>query len=529
MDMHQPSTNDISFLLNVSNLFQHLAVDDVLRQLLALAQDAVHATEVSIIVFRENEVAWQHYVGGEIGGIDAVPNVNDILRYGLAGWVLRNKQMAIVQDAQTDERWLKRVPSVQSALSVPLLYRDDLLAIMTMSHTQRGHFVQHHADLIQIIANQAAIAIHNARLFEELQSAQEQTRAVLRAFPNTVFVMDDVGRLMIINDAMLTLLGKEYHEQATGHRLTDMPKRDPCLDAICENLLDVVAHPLQPIKNMRFEVTSQALGRDFLVTISTWGTAKKRVSGYVIVLHDITEIRDLARFKDEMLRIASHDLRNPLSLIIGYADMVAVDTPDDASPVHDHVRAIMRSADRMDRLLAEILRVEKIRQTPLELHECIHPKILIVGVMVDMQQTAESKQIRFGAQLNLDFADVLIHADPVLIQQAMENMVANALKYTAPGGNVAIISRVDFNERRFHFVVVDNGVGIPADKLKYVFESFFRVDAANVHGVKGTGLGLSLVKAVIEKHGGGVWVNSTEHVGSRFGFWLPLARPSDCV
>lgn len=522
MDIRQTETKDIEFLLSISNLFQYLAVDDVLKQLLPLSREAVNADEVSIIVFRDDAVEWHHYMNKD-DHLSDIPYLDAVLNQGLAGWVRDHRQLVIISDTAIDKRWWQKA-YIRSALCVPLIYQGELLAIITMNHTEPNHFTATHSNLIQIVANQAAIAIHNARMFEQLQNTQNQMRTMLRAFPNLVLVMDHVGRLLIVNDDMLPLLGQPNYDSVIGQRLTDMPHRDPCLDDICEVLIELITTPQEMIENVFFEVSSCILERDFQVTISTWSSDQRAVGGYVIALSDITQIRELVDFKDEMLRIASHDLRNPLSLIVGYTDMIAQDTPPESTAIHGYIDAIMQSSKRMDSLLEEILRVERIRHSPLELHEHISPQAVMDRASENLQAFADQKGIQLTIYQHPLSNNVLIKGDPLLIRQAMENLINNALKYTPTGGEVHVTNRIDHANNRFHFAVVDNGIGIPADKIKYVFESFYRVNDPAISSEQGFGLGLSLVKNVVEKHHGGVWVDSVLRTGSRFGFWLPLAQ-----
>jgi signal transduction histidine kinase/putative methionine-R-sulfoxide reductase with GAF domain len=520
VDIRQPETNDIDFLLSVSNLFQYLEVDEVLKQLLPLARAAVNAEEVSIIIFRGNEVEWHHYMNKD-EHLGDIPYLDAVLSDGLAGWVRQNQQLVVIHDTEHDSRWLKKA-YIRSVLCAPVIHHGELLAILTLNHSEPNHFTTHHVQLIQIVSNQSAIAIHNARVFEQLQTTQNQMETVLRAFPNLMMVMDHVGRLLIVNDAMLALLDKTNYDEVIGQRLTDMPNRDECLDDVCQILLEVISTPLKPIENVFFEVSSTILERDFQVTISTWSSTQRHVAGYVIVLSDITQIRELANFKDEMLRIAAHDLRNPLSLIVGYTDMIMLETPKESASIHSYIEAITQSSNRMDQLLEEILRVERIRHSPLELHQYISPQSVMAEAAENLQAFADKKGIQLTIYQHPVTTQPIIKADPLLIRQAMENLINNALKYTPSGGEVHVTNRIDVMNQRFHFAVVDNGIGIPPDKVKYVFESFYRINDPAISNEQGFGLGLSLVKNVIEKHSGGVWVDSVLRSGSRFGFWLPL-------
>jgi signal transduction histidine kinase len=178
----------------------------------------------------------------------------------------------------------------------------------------------------------------------------------------------------------------------------------------------------------------------------------------------------------------------------------------------------------MSGLIDDLLRVERIRSSPLELHEQVDPNKLIKVVLVNMRLAAENKKQKLESRLNFE-QNTRIMADPVLIRQAMENLIGNAIKYTPEGGNIKIESYV--KNGFFFFAVEDNGFGIPADDIPRVFDSFYRAKGKNTKSITGTGLGLSLVKTVVERHGGEIWVDSQEGKGSRFTFRIPITNTNN--
>jgi two-component system phosphate regulon sensor histidine kinase PhoR len=216
--------------------------------------------------------------------------------------------------------------------------------------------------------------------------------------------------------------------------------------------------------------------------------------------------------------MASHDLRSPLALITGYCDVIEMDLPPDMPNLLGYLEAVRRTTTRMDNLLMDLLRIERIQSSPLELHQPIVMQTLLATIMEHSQPGASQK----NQQLIADFHDLpeQIIADPIMIREAMENLVSNAIKYTPENGQ--IIVRVFSRETALYFVVEDNGVGIGPEHLPKLFTSFYRAKQAGTEHIDGTGVGLSLVKTVVERHQGKVWVESKEGVGSQFGFWLPL-------
>jgi signal transduction histidine kinase len=406
---------------------------------------------------------------------------------------------------------------VRSALCVPFMNEEDVVAVVTLVHDQPNHFTPYHLRLLTIIANQAAIAIRNAQLFSNLSQQRRQLQTILQSISDALIVVSDAGDIVLVNESGLHLLGKSEFDEALATNLNDYDEADMVFLPIV-GILNTTANTDET--RWFFEAYSQRLKVDYQVTMSRWIEPTVGVMGYVIVLHDVTTLKDLSRFKDEMLRVASHDLRSPLALITGYADMIILDTPDETSPVHEYTDIIKRSVDRMGSLIEDLLRVERIRSNPLELQAAIDPEALVKQVLVNMRLSAEAKHQKLENRVQLEGVPNIV-ADIVLIRQAMENLVSNAVKYTPQLGRITVESWYD--SERFYFAVIDTGIGIAPEHQKRVFESFYRVPSIS-QTEKGSGLGLSLVKNVIQRHYGDVWLKSEANVGSEFGFWLPLVK-----
>jgi PAS domain S-box-containing protein len=353
-----------------------------------------------------------------------------------------------------------------------------------------------------------------------LREQGRQLRAVLQSISDILLVLNRDGSIVMLNDSALPLLGVNTQAEAIGQSMSEFLM----VDNVFQPIVEIIKSGLGDTQQWSFDTRSERRQSDFLARMSIW-IGSNRTLGYVVVMHNITEIRDLARFKDEMLRVASHDLRSPLALVSGYADMISMDTPDDGSPVHEYVAIIKAQSERMGNLVDDLLRVERIRQSALELQEKTDIAALVKLVIVNLRPLAAAKSIALENNLQLEGVPRII-TDPVLIRQAMENFISNAIKYTPKNGTVTVNAYYD--NTRFHFVVEDTGIGIPEEHQAYVFESFYRVNSIK-NTEKGNGLGLSLVKTVIDRHDGEVWVKSIEDVGSRFGFWLPISRHLDTL
>lgn len=519
-DMKHPTFEDLELLAEVSQLLKLLDLDQVLERVIKLAAKSVGAEQTSLFLHEGQRVDWGHiFTSRNLSPDAAFKVVNKVLDDGFAGWVARNKRGDVIEDTNEDGRWLifpddKLV--VRSAMCVPFIYDDEVLAVVTLTHSLPRRFNEYHLRLMTIVANQATVAIYNAQLFNRIRSQQRQLQTILQAMTDILIVLNEHGKLMLVNDAAAELMGLSKVADARGRSLKDFVH----MDDVFEPIVEIVNAELVRDDDWSIETRSERRQRDFQVRMATWLDSLEGVAGYVIVMHDVTMLRDLHRFKDEMLRVASHDLRSPLALITGYADMIEIDTPPENTLVHEYVDVIKKSTERMGGLLEDLLRVERIRSSPLELHEKIDLEQLVKVVLVNMRPSAEAKKHALDSEIHLDGVPRIV-ADPVLIRQSMENLITNAIKYTRAGGHLFVESY--YEDGKFHFMISDDGIGIPIEHQAHVFESFYRVNQ-DVTTEKGSGLGLSLVRNVIERHHGEIWVKSVVGEGSTFGFWLPLGE-----
>lgn len=512
-----PTFEDLEVLAEASQLLTVVDLDQVLHRVIALVSNRMQAQKTSLFLHQGDDVSWQHLITmRNLSEDQSIKVVSQVLAEGFAGWVLYHKKGDIIYDTQDDDRWIVFPDDpikTRSAMCVPFIVADEVIATVTLIHDEPNHFRPYHLRLMEIIANQTSVAIRNAQLFNHIREQRRQLNAVLQSMRDVLIVLNQRREIVILNEAALSVLGVTHQAEALGVSLEEFVMTDNVFEPIIKKFNGRLADT----QNWSFEVHSERYNKDYFVRLSLWD-ADQEILGYVVVMHDITQVRDLSRFKDEMLRVASHDLRSPLALVSGYADMVLMDTPDEASPVHFYIDTIKQQVQKMSNLVDDILRVERIRTSPLELREQTEMLSLIKLVIVNSRPLAHARSIQLATDIQLDGAPQLV-ADPVLIRQSMENLVSNAIKYTAEGGTILVIAYYD--DKRFHFVVEDTGMGIPEDALQFVFESFYRVQS-HKNKAKGSGLGLSLVKNIIQRHEGDVWVTSEENVGSRFGFWLPI-------
>ncbi len=233
---------------------------------------------------------------------------------------------------------------------------------------------------------------------------------------------------------------------------------------------------------------------------------------------------EMARLKDQYVQMVSHDLKSPLSVIVGHASLLkrrgTLDDADDVEAVDNNLAA----SERMRRLIRDLLDLAKIESGVGITVEKVSANELLQACAFAFGYEAEEKNITLNITLLED--DCLIQVDHDRMVQVLNNLLSNAVKYTPEEGTIWLAACVEADENDLHFSVKDNGYGIPSKDLPHIFDRFYRVENSDHQGEPGTGLGLSITKAIVEQHGGNIEVNSGSEEGTEFLITLPLNRLS---
>lgn len=229
-----------------------------------------------------------------------------------------------------------------------------------------------------------------------------------------------------------------------------------------------------------------------------------------------SELQELDRLKDDFISIASHELRTPLGLILGHATLLKelVDDPQQARSLE----VIERNAYRLKTITDDLSHVNSLKTERSQLEQSTTSiNVLVMKVVASLQATAEAKHINLKARLPQE--DLLVFGDQDKISIILNNLLNNALQFTDSNGHVLVSAESLPGYVRVN--VIDDGIGIPAKDLPFIFDRFFQSEAHLTRRHGGMGLGLSIAKAMVEMHNGEIWVESVEGKGSKFTFLLP--------
>jgi two-component system sensor histidine kinase/response regulator len=245
-----------------------------------------------------------------------------------------------------------------------------------------------------------------------------------------------------------------------------------------------------------------------------------RVNSQMMLAQQRRQILQLNDLKDQIIRTVSHDLKNPIHIVMGYAALMIDSDEIPQSQVIEMASQIYKSADKMFRLVTNLLDLTQIEDGIQ--WEFRH--VSLAGILEDVLQEhalmAKQKEIRL--MLDLPKEPITLYVEPMRLHQVFTNLVSNAIKYTPEGGLVRCDAIV--HEDVVEIRVEDNGMGIPEEDLPNLFQKFYRVNMIEHKEQEGTGLGLSIAKAIIDEHGGQIYVESRLGQGSLFTVVLPVSQ-----
>ncbi len=353
-----------------------------------------------------------------------------------------------------------------------------------------------------------------ARLDQTIRSLTDErnrSSAILRSMVEGVAVISADERILFSNQAFSQVLGLDA-AACEGRRPVEVIRQSELLAAIQKVLAgretvhsEVVMGTVRP---RSFALTATPIQAD--------GT-----TGAVLVLHDISELRRLERVRRDFVANVSHEFKTPLTAIQGFAETLLAGALDDLENRRRFVEIIGDHARRLARLTDDLLKLSLIEAGKLELEfQPVAVGELIRTCVETTRLRAEQKQQSLQVECPADLPSA--RGDVRRLQEALQNLLDNAVQYTPPGGRITVQARA--SEGAVVITVSDTGIGIPQADQARIFERFYRVDVARSREVGGTGLGLSIARHIVEAHGGRIWVESTVGQGSDFHFSLPVAE-----
>jgi two-component system NtrC family sensor kinase len=369
------------------------------------------------------------------------------------------------------------------------------------NRTSAQPFQEQHLTLVSALADYAAIAIENAQLFEHTEVAREKLETILGGIGDGVIVVGDDLRVILVNHpaAQFFQLRKD---EVINKVITQVFQHEQLLEILQDEALEYPYHCETILDDGR--------------VLNTQITQIPEV-GLAVTMQDITTLKELDRIKSDFVNTVSHDLRSPLTAILGYVDLVGrVGSVNEKQA--EFIKRIQISVHNITTLIDDLLELGRIESGFDARKEFVPlPSILKLTLENVGGSIAEKQQ-----ELVVDIHETVgkVFGDPIRLRQLVDNLVSNAVRYTPVGGKICV--SIHSENEQVIFQIQDTGPGIPASDQPYIFDKFYR--ASNVEKrTPGSGLGLAIVKSVVDNHQGRVWVESTVGEGSTFTVVLPVA------
>jgi len=405
------------------------------------------------------------------------------------------------------------------------LSRKFIVPIEAITATARRIAAGHLSERIHILTGNEldflALALNHlaSRLedkLDEISAEKQKLQLILEHMDNAVMLFDQHGCLAESNRS--AMLWFHLTPTMTGqHNLNILGSSH--FDSACKETLQL-RQPQQQILRTNF----QGAKKSYQVSLVALPMKEETSSGVLAVFHDITNLQLIQNRQSDFVANASHELATPLTAIRGFAETLVDGAADNAEDSRRFASIILSEADRMQRLVEDLLQLAKIESTEYRQqfqYQFTPVKPMLESVIRETTPVWRKKQLSVQIESSANSSAM---TDPDRLKQILVNLMDNAIKYTPDNGNIILSAQQVGN--RIQFTVKDSGIGIPAEDLSRIFDRFYRIDKARTRSVGGTGLGLAIVKHLLDALGGSIEVESRPDAGTSFRFYLPAAEES---
>lgn len=521
--------DDLSLLLSIAQeVSATLNLERGIVPILEGARTEVDAALARFVILRDDGRPRRVFEVGEAGG--NIPRLDQALGSAL----MHRKEPLIITNLDQTQR---TVPAVdfKSVAAFPVRSQERTVGVLWVGLMTIQEPDEARINFLSTLASQAAVLMENARLFQTAEGGRQRLAAILASTRDAILVVDSDNRLLLTNPAAQRLLA--FGREAIGRPVDDIGLPEPLVNALASravaserreegqgvpelalgqtperDAVDEAEEALAPPVEVPMED-----GRTFYASIAPIRARGGVTDGVVVVMRDVTYFKEVDEMKSEFVATVSHDLKAPLTFMRGYTTMLPmVGTLNERQ--QSYVERILEGIEQMSTLIGDLLDLRRVEAgVGIDQNPCRLGLVLVEAVEA-MRARAIAKDIDLSLEPS-EGAPTII-GDRTLLRQAISNLVDNAIKYTPEKGAVNV--GLDTSPAAATIRISDTGIGIAPEEQPRLFEKFHRIQRREMAHVKGTGLGLALVKSIVDRHGGRVWVESALNKGSTFYVELPI-------
>ena len=419
---------------------------------------------------------------------------------------------------------------LSQVVALPMLVEERLIGIVYVFRMTELAFSNNDRQVLASFADQAAIAIHNARLYQQTLAEKGRLNAIIQNSADGVMILDRECKVEVLNRALSLMIGLRASAAigqpcASVLQLKGARGNDLCGEhcPMLEQFARMSDQGGEPAATHHVEGDIERLDGSRIsvgVTHSLLYDADGRVLNVIVNVHDITRFREAEELQSTFISVISHELKTPVALIKGYAGTLRrEDASWDADTVREGLQIIEEESDRLDGLIDNLLDASRIEAGALKLEPT---ELSLSALAANAVEKFRTQSDAHDIELAFPAGFPLVSADEERMRQVFYNLLSNAIKYSPRGGAISVGGRTAGDEVIVY--VSDEGVGIPPGEQERLFQRFYRVDSGLRRTTQGAGLGLYLSRAIIEAQGGRIWVESEAGQGATFYFALPVLK-----
>ena len=435
-------------------------------------------------------------------------------------------------------------------LNIPLTVENRIIGILSLFDERERSFDTELLQLTTMIADYAAVALENVRLRERemaLWRAAEMERhrleLIISSMTEGLLITDRQGAVTSLNQSAQQLFSQVQVDVSPEQPFSLRQLANKSELSWLAELADLIDYTLEGNTILNRELDAGVSGDTIPLTLTVSaaplneaGLLPTETVGVVAVLNDITSSKQIEKLKDEFVSVVSHELRTPLTAIKGYTqhlmrrlerrmrekrqatgpEIQAKDPPE--SYDLRSLQIVQSQSEQLERLVNDLLDLSRAQWGEINLH---YTSFYLADTLTERVQLAQVSAEEHTITLDIGVQDSRIVADKLRVSQVIGNILDNAIRFSPQGRQVTVELKEQNNE--YLVSITDQGIGVSPEYIDHIFERFYRVRNMASRQYSGIGLGLFVARAIIEAHGGRIWVASNQGLGSTFSFTLPRA------
>jgi two-component system phosphate regulon sensor histidine kinase PhoR len=449
--------------------------------------------------------------------------------------------------AASDSSTPSEVTDIGDFLNIPLTVENRIIGMLSLFDEREGAFDTELLQLTTMIADYAAVALENVRLrdreralWRDAEMERQRLELIINSMAEGLLITNAEGAITSLNNSARHLLSQArlpLEETSTPLRRLAAHNELRWLS----DLADIIDRALAGSIIMNHELLADASDEGVPLTLSISAAPlydsrqlqQTRILGVVAVLNDITSHKQIEKLKDEFVSIVSHELRTPLTTIKGYAQHLirrierrlrSISLTQPANVVAElpesydlrSLNIVQSQTEHLERLVNDLLDLSRVQWGELHLQ---YSSFYLADVLAESVRQAQISAEEHSIFLDIEAQDSKLVADKSRIGQVVGNILDNAIKFSPQGKQVTVMLKEQGNE--YLVSISDRGIGVSPDYFDHIFERFYRVRNTSSRQYSGIGMGLYIAKAIVEAHGGRIWLSSHQGMGSTFYFTLP--------